>query len=56
MVSTSTSAIYAFSSITISMVTVVTYIGVMFLIAVAVGYPLAFFLNKIHKFLNPPTI
>lgn len=52
--STSTPEIWAFSSIIISMMTVVTYFGVMFLLAAAVGYPLAYFLRSIKKIMGGP--
>lgn len=46
--------IYAFSALLISMLTFTVYIGVMFLICIAVGYPLAIFMNRIFRMLKGP--
>lgn len=51
--STSTASIFAFSALNVSMLTVITYFGVMFLIAVAVGFPLTYFVRSIKKIMNP---
>lgn len=58
MIATTTqiAAIYAFSTIVISMIAFSAYILVMFMIAVAVGYPLAGFLGKIKKIMDGPNI
>lgn len=52
IIDASTGPIYAFTTLGISMLTFATYIGIMFLIALAVGLPLAYFLNRIKRFLK----
>lgn len=56
MATTSIAAIYSFAALGLSMLTFVVYVGVMFLIAAAVGYPLAMFCRSIFKLISGPKI